>query len=225
VQVMARMLAPFVAFFMLYLTDLGTPLQRLFNFYTIPMWLAVLLGVGVLVFLAVAFEEPPRRVARGGQSIWTFDRHKAPHLVRHMVITTGAQFVTTIGLFCIYSQLFGFAAGQYHIGSETLDLYLIYMGLGPGFLIAMIIWSNMKKSSRFQDYDFILMALVAFVVANIVLIRFVHEPPIPLFFLGTGLIGMGLLWYALIVAFMCTAQLSVLTQYTNTGTIRTWSRL
>ena len=38
------------------------------------------------------------------------------------------------------------------------------------------------------------MALVAFVVANILLIRFVHEPPIALFFLGTGLIGMGLLW-------------------------------
>jgi hypothetical protein len=185
-QVFARVSAPFLTFAMLGLIALQTPVERLFNFYTLPMWLAAAMGLCCLVLMLCAFHNPPGEAASplpGQGSLRQFRLGNAPNLWAHVRGLLAADFVVTCVMFLVYSQVFAFATAEYRLIKYAYNVWISYMGMLGGVLTGIAYWVYGKR--RFRDAEFLVQACVVLALSFVLLVEFVTPPNAGLFFVGT----------------------------------------
>lgn len=203
-QTLARMLGPSVGIPLLslgYSTD--TDVQRLFNFYTIPAWAAAFFSLCVMIAFIVVFKEPTtHELAQiGGHSDREFRWRESPQLVRHIASHLVVHFVSTFALMIVYSQIFAFAIGSFHLFDQAWDMWQLFVGMGGGAYVFLFVWKR-GLARGVQDYQFVSLGLLVRCLAFVCLVQWTSTPPAALFFIATGLlIGSSILYGSMVESF------------------------
>ncbi|KAI7837448.1 hypothetical protein COHA_008706 [Chlorella ohadii] len=153
-QNVARMVGPFIGYLFLGLPNVSSSSStglKLFNWYSVPGWCAFALVVLVAIFFAWAYVEPTeenehlvkpeaRDDSRGPPS---------PERVREFwVFAVSWLFLTFLIVMSatgFTSNLFGLAAGQYHLVTTQGENWRTYVGVGAGAAAAGILFRRMIR--------------------------------------------------------------------------------
>ncbi|KAK4537673.1 hypothetical protein CDCA_CDCA13G3698 [Cyanidium caldarium] len=177
IQSLARFIGPFLAF-----AFLGMPLPtpqssaavRVFNFYTMPAWLTVLVTLTALVVVAWWFRDPPdwhehrlalmdealrQRELQLGQPVgsskyrqmsrWRQLLAVAPRgtLRTILLLQAAILLMTNIIIWATYSNLYAQAVGHFHLVGSQTDIWKVFAPLPVGVGVATLVRTVASTSS------------------------------------------------------------------------------
>ena len=106
-----------------------------------------------------------------------------------------SSLITTFAVFAIYSQLFAFAFAKYKMINNMQDMYIVFIGLAVGATVGIVLFKMLHsargKAAGVRDYMFILSGNLFFIVGLAALML----PGDTFFFIGTGFVGAGLIFF------------------------------
>merc|ERR1719242_875043 len=147
VLTMTRLLAPCICIIFLAAPSpqSDSPLWiKLFNFYTLPGWGAVVLSSVALVMVLVYFEN---RVTRP-------EKDERRQIFEYMLYLPymALQFFVAIFSWMVLSNLFIIAIGKFKVVRFQYELFLPYLGVGFGSFIGYPAWRFLSINRKIRDW-------------------------------------------------------------------------
>jgi hypothetical protein len=148
------MVGPFVGYLFLGLpnvTNSSSTALKLFNWYSVPGWCAFALVLLVAVFFAWAFQEPSEENEHLVKPEARDESRGPPSRERireFWVFAVSWLFITFLIVFSatgFTSNLFGLAAGQYHLVESQGENWRTYVGVGAGAAAAGILFRRLIR--------------------------------------------------------------------------------
>eukprot|EP00963_Diacronema_lutheri_P006225 scaffold526_cov494-Pavlova_lutheri.AAC.1 len=223
-QSLARQLGPMVGYIFIGLPALNqeggnSTAREVFNWYTMPGWFTFIAVVVILAFFCFMFVNPseenghvvPKKMGKEmSKEVYTFFSFYLP-----------LHFGIGLAVWAFSSNLFGLGAGQFHIVSDQVDNWRVFVGFGAGALGGAFIYKKFTVSQRVPHIERYLVALApCFILCSWLLtISYKGEtdvPPAGLFYASTAVMGIGISTY---YASSETFFSKKLTQYHCEGTI------
>ena len=145
-QAVARMIGPFVGYIFLGLplvSSNSSTALKVFNWYTIPGWVAFFSVLVLSVAFMFMFVDPTeenehivKRVEKEGEA--TPERKK--EFLRFAIIWMTLVLIATFLQFGYYANLFALFAGQYHAIQDQYDQWKVFIGVGAGALFSSVLY-------------------------------------------------------------------------------------
>ena len=199
-QAFARMVGPFVGYIFLGLPAVNSSSStalKVFNWYTIPGWVAFFSVLALSVMFMYMFVDPTeenehivKRVDKDSDS--TPERKK--EFVVFCVIWMSLVFVATLLQFGYYANLFAVFAGQYHAIQDQFDQWKVFVGVGAGAAFGSLYKIGIKTYPKIFD-ERILTIATSWVQIAIYLLIIPYDgsasvPPEATFYASTVLFGL-----------------------------------
>ena len=182
-------------------TTISTPVDRVFNFYTIPGWITTVLSSVALVLVLVFFKTPEGEAMYHGAFSEDFrgsffgTKSDMGALWYHVVMFSVSGLITTFAVYAIYSQLFALAFAKYQLIDNMQDMYIVFIGLAVGATVGIVLFKMLHsargKAAGVRDYMFILSGNLFFIVGLSALLL----PQDVCYYIGTGFLGAGLILF------------------------------
>eukprot|EP00963_Diacronema_lutheri_P006205 scaffold525_cov307-Pavlova_lutheri.AAC.1 len=223
-QSLARQLGPFVGFLFLGLPALNqeggnSTAKEVFNWYTMPGWFTFVAVLISLFLFLVMFVNPseenghvvPKKVGKEiSKEVYTFFSFYLP-----------VHLGLGLAIWAFVSNLFGLGAGQFHITSDQVDNWRVFVGLGAGAVGGAYLYRNftMLKGIHHVERYFLALSPCFVLCSWLLTISYKGEtdvPPAGLFYASTAVMGIGISTY---YASSETFFSKKLTQYHCEGTI------
>ena len=145
-QSLARMFGPFVGYFFLGLPSVSSGSStalKVFNWYTIPGWVAFAIIALLSVMFLYIFQDPTeenecivKRVDDGAKP----SKERLKEFWMFSGTLLGVAFLSTFLQFAYYSNMFAIFAGQYHAVTNQVDQWKVFVGVGAGAALASFIY-------------------------------------------------------------------------------------
>eukprot|EP01135_Chromosphaera_perkinsii_P004428 Nk52_evm6s281 gene=Nk52_evmTU6s281 len=199
-QTIARTLGPNIALPLVAMDmNIHTTIEKVFNFYTIPGWIAAFVSLTMLILCIFAFDNPKEAVLENsdeeGEVEDVSSGPKSFTLKQNAFVIFFLQFVQTFIIMLVYSQLFGFAVAQYNLVHSSYDLWKIYMGFAAGALPAVYAIRHLSIGNIVRDTTFVQIALVLNMATNILLVEYSHPENYWLYYAATVLLVCVLIFF------------------------------
>lgn len=149
-QTVARMVGPMVGFAFIGLpTDVhkDAPLEnQLFNFYTVPGWIAAVLGLAGVFLVLLYFDEKAVADIEGEDNTHDVALPGAGcSLLGTVSMCLAARVVWGMALFSIQTNIFAFALAKFHEIHLQFEIWQPYAALGAGSVFAVQVWKRSIK--------------------------------------------------------------------------------
>jgi len=152
-QSVARMVGPFVGYIFLGLptvSNASSTALKVFNWYTIPGWVAFFVVIIVTVMFYFMFIDPTednehyvRREVHEDELKSSAARLREFKVFA--IIWLSMLFATTFLQFGFYSNLFALFAGQYHQVQDQYDQWKVFIGVGCGAVFSSVMYRTGVK--------------------------------------------------------------------------------
>jgi len=181
-QSFARIVGPIIGFC---LTTINDPSPNdsvwslVFNYFTIPSWIAVANNVFIMLPLAIYRQENAiadlelERLPKENKShldhVPTI--HYKDPLVRHLTFWTFIQFSASVFYWSIGSNLFAIAFAEYHMIYHKSDSWKLYIGGTVGFIVGFVSYKKYKGAKELTNW-FQTGGLLLFALGHLLLIDY-----------------------------------------------------
>ncbi|GAB4814373.1 hypothetical protein N2152v2_001419 [Parachlorella kessleri] len=203
VQNVARMVGPFVGYLFIALPDVSNDSstgRKLFNWYTVPGWVA---GFVVLVLLPLIwwwFSDPTEE----NEHLIHHEEHPEAVLqstpereARFKRLTASwltLSFLTVFSAMAFYSNLFGLFAGQYHQVTSQTENWKTFIAVGIGAMVAAVAYRRAIKNFPKIADERVLVLVSAWLIFVVWMLTIPYKgkdwvPPPALYYAASGIMG------------------------------------
>lgn len=148
-QTYARMLGPLIGFAFIKLPAAirnDDPVStKLFNFFTLPAWVAVGLGSIVCLLVLFLFDDeaiPLVDTAHAQQPCVLSQSYPLPRIVALPLFT---QLAFGTAFWSVYTQLTGFSIASFQVVQVQADLWKPYVGIAVGSIVGGFLWRKVVR--------------------------------------------------------------------------------
>ncbi len=200
-QSVARMVGPFVGYIFLGLplvSSNSSTALKIFNWYTIPGWVAFLSVILLSFGFMYMFVDPSEENEHIVKSIEKEDGatpERKREFITFSIIWMTLVLVATFLQFGYYSNLFALFAGQYHAIGDQYDQWKVFIGVGAGALFSSFLYrTGIKVLPKVFDERIITVATSWLQIAIYLLIipydGSTSVPPEATFYASTVIFGL-----------------------------------
>jgi MFS family permease len=200
-QSVARMVGPFVGYIFLGLplvSSNSSTALKIFNWYTIPVWVAFLSVILLSFGFMYMFVDPSEENEHIVKSIEKEDGatpERKREFITFSIIWMTLVLVATFLQFGYYSNLFALFAGQYHAIGDKYDQWKVFIGVGAGALFSSFLYrTGIKVLPKVFDERIITVATSWLQIAIYLLIipydGSTSVPPEATFYASTVIFGL-----------------------------------
>mmetsp|Transcript_8649 Transcript_8649/g.18983 ORF Transcript_8649/g.18983 Transcript_8649/m.18983 type:complete len:590 (-) Transcript_8649:872-2641(-) len=212
-QSFARMVGPFVGFVFIGLptpdldsTGTTGTAEMLFNFYTIPGWVAVFFCFITLILLAFLFKDgvEGKDMDYDVQLLHSFSlktsKIKPGSFLFGILVNTFVHLTFGFVNWALIFQFFGFGFAQFKVINQQTDIWKPYTALGAGSLFALYFWKFVtpKLGTRFPELIYSEIGAACIFAATFMFYEWsgigVTEP-VALMYVGSALTGLSTTWF------------------------------
>lgn len=201
-QSIARMVGPFVGYIFLGLPSVSrssSTALKVFNWYSIPGWLAAVVVALIGVLFWVLFTEPTIEnehivaLPQDPNAAPPTDARKArfkSFVIGWLTLTT----VTFLIQFAVYSNLFALFAGQFHAVNNQTDQWKVFIGVAIGAAAGALVYRRGIRSLPDLFNERVLSLISSWLMFIVVMLFIPYHgstdvPPEAIFYAGSGLMG------------------------------------
>eukprot|EP00889_Picochlorum_renovo_P004695 jgi/Picre1/31725/NNA_007076.t1 len=158
-QTLARMFGPWIGYFFLGLPSVNSSSSttlKVFNWYTIPGWVAVFIIVLVIGIVAFLFVDPSNEnehyvrenlAKKDGSMEEKKGESERRRTFQYLVaIWLFIAFASVFLQFGYYSNLFALFAGQYHDITDQVGQWKVFIGIGAGAVFGSVLYRTGVKA-------------------------------------------------------------------------------
>ena len=205
-QSVARMVGPFIGYIFLGLPQVNSSSStalKLFNWYTIPGWVAFVVVAALTCLFWWMFVDPSvenehlvRRVEEEGEA--TPERRR--EFFTFCGIWMALIFFSTLLQFGYYANLFAVFAGQYHSINDQYDQWKVFLGIAGGAVSGSIIYrTGVSALPKVFDERYVTMVMSwLFVGAVLLVIPYGGATSVPheaTFYASTAMFGFSVVMF------------------------------
>ena len=185
-QTVARMAGPLVGFCFISMDDPCAPnadehcsdaniTTQLFNFYTMPSWLAVGVGLAVILAFVTLFKDDavPTVHIQGHPYDFSTDASPVKPVTSVMLF---ALFIWGVGYWSLMSQVFNFSLARFKIVEQQGEIWKPYTAIGAGSLFASKVWTHLAKNGM-SEKRFVPISLLFGLCAPMLMYKYSDATP------------------------------------------------
>lgn len=212
-QTLARMFGPWIGYFFLGLPSVNSSSStalKVFNWYTIPGWVAVciiVLVIGIVAFLFVDPSNENEHYVRENHS--TKDesveekKSEAERKKTFQYFVGMWLFIAFASVFLqfgYYSNLFALFAGQYHDITDQVGQWKVFIGIGAGAVFGSVLYrTGVKAMPRiFDERIVVIVSSWLMMVVYLLVIPYggaTSVPPAGTFYASTAIFGIAVVLF------------------------------
>jgi MFS family permease len=202
-QSLARFLGPFVGYIFLGLPTVSSSSStalKVFNWYTIPGWVAFFVVAFIFVFFLWKFHDPTEEnehIVRPQTKVTdNSNSSRVKEFRTFMIIWLCMVFTSTFLQFGYYANLFGLFAGQFHGVTDQYEQWKVFVAVGVGAVMASTTYRTGVKvyPKIFNERVMVIVSAWIFFVVYMLVIPFGGSTEILAdgrFYASSGLFGLG----------------------------------
>lgn len=202
-QSLARFLGPFVGYIFLGLPTVSSSSStalKVFNWYTIPGWVAFFVVAFIFVFFLWKFHDPTEEnehIVRPQTKVTDNSySSRVKEFRTFMIIWLCMVFTSTFLQFGYYANLFGLFAGQFHGVTDQYEQWKVFVAVGVGAVMASTTYRTGVKvyPKIFNERVMVIVSAWIFFVVYMLVIPFGGSTEILAdgrFYASSGLFGLG----------------------------------
>lgn len=150
-QTYARMLGPLIGFAFIHLpvaVSNDDPVsEKLFNFFTMPAWVAVGLGSIVCLLVLFLFDDEAIAPVDTAQAHQPCELSQSYPLPRLAALPLATQLAFGTAYWSVYTQLTGFSIASFQVVQTQADLWKPYIGVAVGSLVGGFLWRKVRSGA------------------------------------------------------------------------------
>lgn len=213
-QTLARMFGPWIGYLFLGLPSVNSSSSttlKVFNWYTIPGWVAVFIIVLVIGIVAFLFVDPSNEnehyvrenLAKKDEAMEKEKKGESDRRRTFQYLVAIWLFIAFASVFLqfgYYSNLFALFAGQYHDITDQVGQWKVFIGIGAGAVFGSVLYRTGVKAMPkiFDERIIVIVSSWLMMVVYLLVIPYggaTSVPPDGTFYASTAIFGIAIVLF------------------------------